>query len=136
MGKTSLLQNIEYSYKNKKYKTNLDSSNKDFTVIIIYSNLQKLQSKSDFYNNLTQRLIDRFDFKIEKEDDSYQMFIKWIKELFKEKYYIVFLLDEFDAFLQKLFLLSEIDAAQFLDELNVDKAGVQEIENRPKISLE
>ena len=130
IGKTSLLQNIEYLYKNE---TDLGLIDKKSTIVIIYSNLQKLRSRNDFYDNLTQKLIEEFDFKLEEESDSYRMFLTWIKEVYNKNFYIVFLLDEFDAFLQKLCKQSEIEAVHFLDELNVDKAGMQEIGNRPKV---
>jgi hypothetical protein len=134
VGKTSLLRYIQSKYEHYDKKIRLYPEEEYFNVAFIYLNVQDTKSRDDFYQNLRQSLKNFFDFKIETTDDAYKDYIHALKYLYVEqKYYIVFLVDEFDAFVEHLAADEPKPANEFLAELNKLIQGVSDIKNEPKI---
>lgn len=134
VGKTSLLRYIQAKYEHYSGKIELYPTEEHFNVAFIYLNVQDTRTRDDFYRDLRQGLKNFFDFKIDPTDDSYGSFIDALKHLhFEQKYYIVFLLDEFDAFIEHLTADEPKLATSFLAEFNKLIQGVSEIKDEPKI---
>lgn len=134
VGKTSLLRYIQSKYEHYQKKIKLYPTEEYFSVALIYLNVQDTKSRDDFYRNLRQSLKDFFDFKIETTDDAYRNYIEALKYLyFEQKYYIVFLVDEFDAFVEHLAADGPKPANEFLAELNKLIQGISDIKKEPKI---
>lgn len=132
VGKTSLLQGIHRLYLDSYPAIKLYSTNEEFKVLFIYFNCQILRDDNGFYQQLTQSLVNHFDFKIEERDTPYDNFIYYLLETYKKRYYIIFLLDEIDAFIEKLTRKSPDDAAHFLDTFNVLKQDLPGVKGRIK----
>ncbi|MCP4155932.1 MAG: ATP-binding protein [bacterium] len=134
VGKTSLLRYIQSKYEHYDTKIKLYETGEAFNVAFIFLNVQDTKSRDDFYNKLRQSLKDFFDFKIETTDNAYMDFINVLKHLyFEKKIYIVFLIDEFDAFIEHLAVDGPKPATSFLAEWNKLIQGVFEIKNEPKV---
>jgi hypothetical protein len=134
VGKTSLLRYIQAKFEHYDKKIKLYPIDEYFNVAFIYLNVQDTKSRDDFYRNLRQSLKNFFDFKIETTDDAYGSFSDALKYLyFEQKYYIVFLVDEFDAFIEHLASDTPEQATSFLAEWNKLIQGLSEIKDEPKI---
>ncbi len=134
VGKTSLLRYIQSKYEHYEKKIKLYPTEVYFNVAFIYLNVQDTKNREDFYRNLRQSLKNFFDFKIETKDDAYKNYIDALKYLyFEQKCYIVFLIDEFDAFVEHLAADDPKSATAFLAELNKLIQGISDISNEPKI---
>jgi Cdc6-like AAA superfamily ATPase len=95
-----------------------------FSVAFIYLNVQDNKTRDDFFNNLQQGLKNFFDFKLEGLEDAKRNFLNSLEYLhFEKKYYIVFLLDEFDAFIETLSVRDRESASSLLSELNTLTEG-------------
>lgn len=126
VGKTSLLRYIQSTYEDNNEKVRLYGGKDDyFSVAFVYLNVQDNKSREDFFNNLQQSLKSFFDFKLEsREKDAKKNFLNSLDYLhFKKKYYIVFLLDEFDAFIETLAAGDRESASSLLAELNTLTEG-------------
>jgi hypothetical protein len=134
VGKTSLLRYIQSKYENYGKKIKLYPTKEYFNVAFIYLNVQDIETRDDFYRILRQSLKNFFDFKIETIEDAYCDYINALKYLYLEqKMYIVFLVDEFDAFIENLANANPKLATSFMAELNKLIQGVSEIKSEPKI---
>jgi GTPase SAR1 family protein len=134
VGKTSLLRYIQSKYEKYDEKIQLYQENEYFNAAFIYLNTQDNRTHDDFYRNLRQSLKDFFDFKIDDLNDPFGSFIHASKYLFfEQKYYIIFLVDEFDAFVNKLARKDREAAVSFLDELNKLTLGVSDKTNKKKM---
>ena len=120
VGKTSLLRYIQSIYEDNNEKIRLyDGTDDYFSVALIYLNVQDNKTQDDFFNNLQQSLKNFFDFKLEGLEDAKKNFLNSLEYLhFKKKYYIVFLLDEFDAFIETLSIRDSESASSLLSQLN------------------
>lgn len=126
VGKTSLLRYIQSTYEDNNEKVRLYGGNDDyFSVAFVYLNVQDNKSRDDFFNNLQQSLKSFFDFKLEsREEDAKKNFLNSLDYLhFNRKYYIVFLLDEFDALIETLAVGDRESASSLLAELNTLSEG-------------
>jgi Cdc6-like AAA superfamily ATPase len=132
VGKTSLLQRIERLYRDSYPIVKLYGTDREFKVLFIYFNCQIIRDDNGFYRNLTQSFTNHFDFKMEEEDNPYESFINWLKNVYEKRYYIIFLLDEFDAFIEKFTRKSADDAAHFLDTFNVLKQDIPGLKDKRK----
>ena len=134
VGKTSLLRYIQSKYENYDKKIKLYPTKENFNVAFIYLNVQDTETRDDFYRILRQSLKNFFDFKIETLEDAYDDYINVLKYLyFEQKTYIVFLVDEFDAFIEQLADPYPKKATSFLAQFNKLIQGVSEIKREPKI---
>jgi hypothetical protein len=134
IGKTSLLNYIQSKYENYNKKIKLYGTEEYLNVAFIYLNTQDNRTTDDFYQNLRQGLKNFFDFKIETMDNSFDSFIYALRYLFYEqKYYTIFLVDEFDAFIQKLARNDREFTISFLDELNKLIQGFSGITDKKKM---
>jgi hypothetical protein len=135
VGKTSLLRFIQSKYENINKKVKLYVTDEQLDAAFIYLNVQDTKTREDFYQNLRQSLKNVFDFKIESLDDAFSNFIDALKYLYlQQKYYIVFLVDEFDAFIQNMAANKPQDAPIFISELNkLLEQGVHALNGKLKI---
>lgn len=137
VGKTSLLKYIDSEYgkfgKSVK-KVQLYGMDRYFEVAFIYLNIQDNKTRDDFYRNLRQSLKDTFDFKIEPKDEPFADFIEALKHLYIERnIYIVFLIDEFDAFIENLSSNDTGAATSLLAELNKLIQDFPYLKKKPKV---
>lgn len=127
VGKTSLLRYIQSAYEDNNVKVRLYGGKEDdyFSVAFVYLNVQDNKSRDDFFNNLQQSLKSFFDFKLEsREEDAKKNFLNSLEYLHaKRNYYIVFLLDEFDALIETLAASDRESASSLLAELNTLTEG-------------
>ena len=134
VGKTSLLRYMQAKYEHFHKKIKLYPSGENLSAAFVYLNVQDITDRDGFYNNLRQSLKNFFDFKIETKEDAFRNFVDALKYLYLEKkYYIVFLVDEFDAFIEHLASGNPETATSFLAELNKLIQGLSEIKGEPKI---
>jgi hypothetical protein len=133
VGKTSLLKYIQAGGEKLDKKINLYGVEGEFNAAFIYLNVQDISNRRDFYENLRQSLESYFEFKIELTGEAVENFIKALGFLFfDKKYYIVFLLDEFDVFIERLAADEPKGAASFLDEFNKLRQGISNLADAPK----
>ncbi|HLP48914.1 MAG TPA: hypothetical protein VK469_23440 [Candidatus Kapabacteria bacterium] len=87
--------------------------------------MQDNKFRDDFFNNLQQILKSFFDFKLEsREEDAKKNFLNSLDYLhFKRNYYIVLLLNEFDAIIETLAAGDRESASSLLAELNTLTEG-------------
>lgn len=135
VGKTSLLRYIQSRYENFDRPAALYSGPEgQFHAAFIYLNVQDNKTRDEFYHTMQQSLKNYFDFKLENLEDPFDNFIHTLKHLyFERKYYILFLVDEFDAFVETLASNDPESATAFLAELNKLIQGVGQLKNEPKV---
>jgi len=129
VGKTSLLKYIQRKSKNKNFdrKIELYETGESLNVSFHYITTQSTNSKGEFYRKLLHRLEKDFSFQTEPSDKPVLDFIDALKDIYsKKKYYIVFLVDEFDAFLKNLAVDNPNNASLFLSEINELLEGTHE----------
>lgn len=132
VGKTSLLHRMERLYQDDCPIIKLYGTNREFKVLFLYLNCQIIRDDNGFYQNLIQCFANHFDYKIEEKEKPYDNFINWLKNIYEKKYYVIFLLDEFDAFIEKFSRKSAADSAHFLDTFNVLKQDIPGLKDRRK----
>lgn len=132
VGKTSLLRYMQSYYEANPEKIELYGTKEPFTVAFIYTNCQNFETSSKFYGSLHQSLKNFFDFKIEYHDNAYENFIAAIEYVYSQKYYTIFLLDEFDALIQNMAKTDSDDAGSFLAALSKLILGISELKNEAK----
>ncbi len=132
MGKTSLLKYLHAYGESFDKKINLYGMEGDFNVAFIYVNLE---FSSDFFSSLNRSLENYFDREFTKNVIDYHTFLDSLRHLFfEEKYYIVFLLDEFDVFFRKKTWSAHNpgDAEYFMTEINKLLQGISVFPGEPK----
>ena len=133
IGKTSLMRHIQSLNETAQYKISPYGSNKEMNVAFVYINVQGCQNEDDFYNIIWQGLKDSFDFKINKTETGYLNFISALDEVYsKRNYYVVLLIDEFDAYLETIAYKRPESATRFLAKLSSLLQEVDEIEDGSK----
>jgi len=133
IGKTSLLKHIQSLNENFVDKVKPYGTNKSLDVAFIFGNVQGCENEDEFYNTLWQGLKDYFDFKLRKTNNGYKNFINAMTEVYvKRKYYIVFLIDEFDAFIETMSYKDAQMATNFLAKLSSLLQEVDEIDDGTK----
>ena len=137
VGKTSLLKFIQYNAENYNkeilvYKDR-DQESKKSKVVYIYSNCQGFKTTNDFYRNLYNSTTSFLKLKNEPHKSWYANFIMVLKYAYSKSYYIVFLLDEFDAFFQNLINTDPHESSAFLGKLNALTQGISEITFEQKV---
>ncbi len=133
IGKTSLLKKIqamngEYTQKIIPYGTEkkLDSA-------FIFANVQGCKDEDAFFNVLWTSLNDHFTFELRKSQNSYSNFITAMEYIYSTKgYYVLFLIDEFDAFIETIAYKEPENANRFLAKLSSLLQEVDEIDNGSK----
>jgi uncharacterized protein involved in tolerance to divalent cations len=131
-GKTSLLRYMQLSHEDYNERVHIYGTNEKMKVAFIYMNCQTLKKPDDYYYKVYQSLNDFFDLKIKSQDDHYSCFIDALKKVYELKHYIVFLLDEFDAFIQKMIHTHPDQVDVFLSELNNMSQAFSKIKGEPK----
>lgn len=133
IGKTSLMRHLQSLNEFYKDKIIPYGSEKSLDVAFIFANVQGCTNEDDFYNIIWQGLKDFFDFKIKKTDTGYNNFINALKEVYTNKeYYVVLLIDEFDAFLETIAFKDPENATRFLAKLSSLLQEVDEVEDGSK----
>ncbi len=133
IGKTSLLRRIE-SLNGAFQETVVPyGTDKLLKVVFVFTNVQGCTGADDFFNNLAQNLADQMKFPAKKSKIAYDNFIAALKETY-EKYdhYTVFLIDEFDAFVQTIAFQQPQVATSFLAKLSSLMQEVDEIDEGVK----
>jgi AAA+ ATPase superfamily predicted ATPase len=134
IGKTSLLRHIQSFNENNKQTVIPYGSKRKLDVAFIFVNVQGCNNEEEFFNSLWQGMKDFFDFKVRKTSSAYKNFINGLDEAYnKRKHYIVFLVDEFDAFIETLASQETPDASKFLAKLSSLLQEVDEIKHDSKI---
>jgi hypothetical protein len=132
-GKTSLLGFILSKYGISKNTIPVYGKNYNFKYVILYTNVQDCDTKEKFYQNLEHTVKNYFDFKFKKPADPLNAFIESIEHAFKNNYYLLFLVDEFDAFLQNLINKNHAKTISFLGELNKLAGSQDDLIKSPKV---
>jgi hypothetical protein len=132
IGKTSLLHQIDRLNQDEPPIIKLYGTNQNFKVTFLYHNCQSIRDEIGFYQSITELLVNHFNIRIAKKDP-YGNFIHCLKEIYKKQFYVIFLMDEFDAFIEKFIQKSKEDAGHFLDTLNVLIHGVPGLKERQKV---
>lgn len=115
VGKTSLLQYIQLAYVDYKQKIKLYGTEKEFNVAFVFANVQYCDTEDGFYSALEIGLRNYFDIKILNSENS---FFQIIEDLYEsKKIFIVFLIDAFDALIQKMAAVSLKNTHKFLSDL-------------------
>ena len=134
IGKTSLLRHIQSFNETNKQTVVPYGSKRKLDVAFIFVNVQGCNTEDEFFNSLWQGMKDFFDFKIRKTSSAYKNFINGLEEAYnKRKHYIVFLIDEFDAFIETLSSKENPQTSKFLAKLSSLLQEVDEIKHDSKI---
>ncbi len=133
IGKTSLLRRIQ-SLNGTYNETVIPyGTDKKLQVAFIFTNVQGCLTEDDFFNLLSQALIEHFDLKYKKAKIAYKNFIGALTEVYeKHNHYTVFLIDEFDAFVETLAYEVSQTATSFLAKLSSLLQEVDEIDEGVK----
>lgn len=133
VGKTSLLRYIQLKYEDFDQKIKLYGSKQLYDVAFIYTNVQDCDSRDKFYQNLRIGLKNFFDFKLKISGKPFDDFIQALLYSYQLNYYIIFLIDEFDAFIQNFMNSDSGEAVTFLGEMNKLSSSITFIKNDPKV---
>lgn len=118
-GKSSFLNHLFFN--NNKLvpkEVNIYGSDKKFKPLFSLANVQYCKSEQEFYKELWQTLKNDLDFKIGREKDAEINFVNALKFAYENNIYPVFLIDEFDAFLQVLAIDDPKLVRYFVNKLN------------------
>jgi AAA+ ATPase superfamily predicted ATPase len=131
-GKTSVLKYFQSQYEDFNQPVYLKGSEQSFRASFVYSNCQDIPSMDAFFKNIYQSLKNFFDFKYKPEGDAYNIFIQSLIYVHALGYYIVLLLDEFDACLERIIDNNPQSADMFISKLNVltESVTVNNIEKK------
>ncbi|KPA18813.1 archaeal ATPase [Candidatus Magnetomorum sp. HK-1] len=133
VGKTSLLRYIQLAYEDFNERIHIYGSTETVKVAFIYFNCQTLKNPDDYYHHIYQSLINHFDFKHTEQENAYSCYIETFKRAYASNYYIVLLLDEFDAFLKRLIQKNADQAEYLLSDINKMSQAFSEIKIEPKV---
>ncbi len=119
VGKTSLLKNLYNTYK-KVVPSEIDlySTDKSYVPVFAFANVQFCQTEDDFFNELWQSLKNELDFKEYVPKIPETNFLNALKNVYSKGFYIVFLIDEFDAFLEAVMTSDPTKAGNFINKFN------------------
>ncbi|MGR3317993.1 MAG: hypothetical protein ACUZ8O_05885 [Candidatus Anammoxibacter sp.] len=133
VGKTSLLQHIQLSYADYKERIKLYGTGQEYKIAFIFANVQGYHTETAFYNALEDGIRNYFDYKLPNSENYFQDVVKY---LYKEQnIFTIFLVDEFDAFIQNVAAISKKDAEQFLTNLASTLQGVSWLNNAKPFSF-
>ncbi len=127
VGKTSLLQYIQLFYADYKEGIRLYGTDGEYKIAFIFANVQHCLTKDDFFNTLEIGIKNYFDYKFPDSSDYFQKIIEYLYKT--EKIYTIFLIDEFDAFIQNLCTSDKSCAEGFLSGLASTLQGVSALNN-------
>jgi len=126
-GKTSLLKYIYADYKkNLPAKVQIYGANKQMKPVFAFANAQHCRNEVDFYTELCKSLSLEIALKQPTSDNSENNFIDIVKQTYKKGYYIVFLIDEFDAFLETVAIENTKLLRNFINKYNSHLVNFQE----------
>jgi len=132
VGKTSLLRQIKTEYLDDERKVKLsDEKNEIFNVAIIFCDVQDCKNEDQFYAALFESIEAEFDYDYVKAESDYKTFLNGVKRLYAEKYYVVFLIDEFDALIQNMKTDDTDNIESFLAKMNKLSNGIQGVKGTP-----
>ncbi len=119
VGKTSLLK---YIYQNAQNLipdiVDVYEANKALKPIFAFANVQYCCSEDEFFNELWQSVKNELDVKHLKQKQAETNFKNAIKKSFETEFYFVFLIDEFDAFIETLAIENPLKVRNFINKLN------------------
>jgi Cdc6-like AAA superfamily ATPase len=133
IGKTSLLRHVQSMNDEFNEKVTPYGTKKSLDVAFVFANVQGCENEDEFYNTLWQGLKDFFDFKLKKGANGYKNFINAMTEVYiRRKYFTVFLIDEFDAFIETISYKEIHTATNFLAKLSSLLQEIDEIDEGSK----
>lgn len=133
IGKTSLIKHIQSMNDDFSEKVRPYGTKKSLDVAFVFANVQGCENVDEFFNTLWQGLKDFFDFKLRKTNSGYKNFLNAMTEVYlKRKHYTVFLIDEFDAFIETIAYKDIQVATNFLAKLSSLLQEIDEIDEGSK----
>ena len=119
VGKTSLIKYIHQNYQELIPEfVDIYEINKTMKPIFAFANVQYCRTETEFYNELWQSVNNELDVKYHIPDEPEINFINAVKDALDTNFYIVFLIDEFDAFLETMAIESPTNVRSFINKLN------------------
>lgn len=127
-GKTSFLKYLFFN-NDKLVPTvlNIYGTKKKFRPLFCFANVQYCKTEKEFYIEMWQSIKNSLDFKIAKTKDVEKNFVNAIKYAFDKNIYPVFLVDEFDAFLEIIAIEDTKLVRHFVNKLNSYLTNFQNI---------
>jgi len=133
IGKTSLLKRIHAMNDEFTQKVIPYGTNKELDSAFLFSNVQGCKTEEEFFHTLWLSLVDHFKLELRQTENKYSNFITAMKEVYQVKgFYILFLIDEFDAFIETLSYKNPEKGNKFLAKLSSLLQEVDEIDNGSK----
>ncbi len=118
-GKTSLLKFIYHDYSKKAPKSvDIYGSENKLTPIFVFANVQYCRNEHEFFNELWQSVKNELDIKLYIPDNEEKNLVESLKKIYNKGFYTVFLIDEFDAFLETLIMENVITFRNFINKFN------------------
>ncbi|MBN2663343.1 MAG: hypothetical protein JXR68_06810 [Bacteroidales bacterium] len=118
-GKTSLLKYIHEDYKKNIPKTvKIYGSVKELEPVFAFANVQYCRTEDEFFNEMWQSLKNEQDLKFFIPDNPQKNFTNAVKQTYQNGFYIVFLIDEFDAFLETVAIENAKNIRNFVNKFN------------------
>lgn len=129
VGKTSLLQFLEYKGDELVDSFTHYHTEKEMTPTFLYFNVQAVETIDEFYKLSADSIRSRFDMKGKTVKNAYDNFVDHLKIIFKNGFYPVLLIDEFDS------MLENFDARQlvlFIKKFNATLEHIHSLPLKPK----
>lgn len=130
VGKTSLLQYLEFKGDEFVPKFVHYHTETEMIPVFLYVNVQAIDSPKEFFKELSYTIKSRFDIKNSKNKKTeYEEFIALVSQFFKQGYYIIFLIDEFDSMLENF---ENRELLLFIKKFNSTLESFSTLTNKPK----
>ncbi len=130
-GKTSFLNYLLNNYDNYVGKEiKVYGSNQKFKPLFCLANVQYCKCEDEFYNELWQSIKNDLDFKIKRAPSAEENFINAIQFAYNNKFFPVFLVDEFDAFLEVLAIEEPKLVRHFVNKLNSFLTNILDVSHK------
>ena len=129
VGKTSLLQYIEYKGDDLIARFKHYHTEQEMIPVFLYFNVQAVDTIDEFYKTSSDTIRSRFDLKFKQVANAYENFVNHIKVIFKQGFYAILLIDEFDS------MLENFDPKQlllFIKKFNSTLEHIPTLPHKPK----
>ncbi len=132
VGKTSILQYIETNADDYVKSFLHYGMQKEIKPVFIYLNVQNITESEEFYKFLCYGLENRFDIKEKHVEKGYEYFLNILINKFRDGFYPVFLIDEFDSMIEGIAEKGSYDVLDFIKNLNSASESIMRLPNNPK----
>jgi len=130
VGKTSVLKRLHQAKDLLPAEIVVYNTNQKYKPLFAFANVQSCDNVSDFYFSLFVSLNNELDLKLKHQKDQKQNFINALKIMTEKNIYTVFLVDEFDAFLEAIALEDKNNIRRFINEFEPLLKGYSVFKNR------